>query len=326
VAFCTATSFLHSSGIQWYSVNPLKTLDFFGSDAILYGDRRRRTHIMDQINLGAWIDRGQQTIGGVSAQTSAMIHAVLGQPGTTAPRHADQMPPLWHWYAFPPTASMDELGVDGHPRVSDFMPPVRLNRRMWAGGNLEFFKPIHIGDTLTRTSRVAKITEKDGATGPMVFVKLEHDIMGRDGLAIREQQDIVYLEIPDSFRAPKPVPAPKAPDVAEVKAMTAPMLFRYSAITFNAHRIHYDLPYTRDVEHYPDLVVHGPMQANLLMDMAVRHKGAVPRLFSFRGVHPVFCPSEVGMSAVKSSDAEWNLCTTTDAGHQGMQATAIWEI
>jgi len=107
--------------------------------------------------------------------------------------------------------------------------------------------------------------------------------------------------------------------------MTPQLLFRYSAITFNAHRIHYDLPYARDVEMYPDLVVHGPMQANLLMDMAVRHKGSVPRLFTFRGVHPMFCPSDLGMAALKTSDVEWDLCTVAEAGHQGMQATAIWE-
>lgn len=281
---------------------------------------------MDQINLGAWVDRGERTNGGISSQTAKMVHAVLGQPGTIAPDTRDQLPPLWHWYAFPPTAAMDELGSDGHPRVSDFMPPVRLNRRMWAGGHLEFFKPIHVGETLTRTTRVAKITEKEGATGPMVFVKLEHNISGDGGLAVREQQDIVYLEIPESYRAPKAIPAPIAPDVVEHKAMTEPLLFRYSAITFNAHRIHYDLPYAREVENYPDLVVHGPMQANLLIDMAVRHRGAVPKLFSFRGVHPMFCPSDLGMAAVKTSDVEWSLCTTAAAGHQGMQATAIWEV
>jgi len=130
---------------------------------------------MDQINLSAWQDRGERTQGGITSQSSALIHAVLGQSKTPAPTHRDQLPPLWHWYAFPPTAAMEDLGTDGHPRVGDFMPPIRLNRRMWAGGSLEFVKPIHVGETLTRQTRVAKITEKDGATGPMVFVKLEHD-------------------------------------------------------------------------------------------------------------------------------------------------------
>jgi len=281
---------------------------------------------MDQINLGAWVDRGERTQGGVSSQTAAKIHSVLGQPETQAPKSRDALPPLWHWYAFPPTAAMHELGEDGHPRVGDFMPPVRLNRRMWAGGSLEFFKPLHIGETLTKRTRVAKITEKDGAAGPMVFVTLEHDILGNGGLAVREQQNIVYLEIPETYRAPKPIAAPATPDIQEQQKMTPPLLFRYSAITFNAHRIHYDVPYTREVEHYPDLVVHGPMQANLLMDMAVRHKGAVPKLFTFRGVHPMFCPSDLTLNAVKTSDVEWSLNTSADAGHQGMQATAIWEV
>lgn len=280
---------------------------------------------MDQINLSAWIDRGEITQGRLDPGMAAMAHAVLGQPRQQAPRDGDRLPQLWHWFGFPPTAPMGALGADGHPRLGGLMPPVRLNRRMWAGGALEFMAPLHVGEALTRETRIVNISEKNGAAGEMVFVTLEHDISGESGLAVRERQDIVYLQIPDRFRAPKAIAAPQA-DVTEAVTVTTPLLFRYSAITFNAHRIHYDLPYAQTVEHYPDLVVHGPLQAHLLIDMATRHRGRAPSMFSFRGVHPVFASDALEVSAQKDGDAEWSLCTVVNNTHQGMQASAIWEI
>lgn len=280
---------------------------------------------MDQINLSAWINRSEISTGLLTELAAQTAHAVLGRPGTAAPRVGDALPALWHWFGFPPTASMAQLGTDGHPRLGGLMPPVRLNRRMWAGGALEFLAPLHVGERLTRETRIANVVEKSGAAGEMVFVTLEHEISGESRLALREQQDIVYLRIPDSFRAPNAVAAPQD-DLREQVSLSTPLLFRYSAITFNAHRIHYDLPYTREVEHYPDLVVHGPLQANLLIDMAMRHRGRAPSMFSFRGVHPVFVCDTLELSACKTSDAEWSLCTVAGGTHQGMQASAIWEI
>ncbi|MEQ6249033.1 MaoC family dehydratase N-terminal domain-containing protein [Sulfitobacter sp. HNIBRBA3233] len=280
---------------------------------------------MDQINLSAWIDRSEITTGGVDAGMAAMAHAVLGQPETQAPRAGDRLPQLWHWFGFAPVTPMAGLGADGHPRRGGLLPPVRLNRRMWAGGALEFLAPLHVGERLTRETRILNISEKRGAAGDMVFVTLEHDISGAQGLAVRERQDIVYLDIPDRFRAPKPIAPPQA-EISQTVEVSPPLLFRYSAITFNAHRIHYDLPYTREVEHYPDLVVHGPLQANLLMDLATRERGRAPSMFSFRGVHPVFASDRLTLAAQKTGDAEWSLCTIADGSHQGMQASAIWEI
>jgi 3-methylfumaryl-CoA hydratase len=280
---------------------------------------------MDQMNLSAWINRTEIAVGGISVMGAAAAHAVLGHDGTAAPQDGDPLPELWHWFGFAPTASMKQLGADGHPRLGGFLPPVRLDRRMWAGGALAFVAPVHVGEPLVRMTRIANIIEKSGAAGEMVFVTLEHEISGANGLAIREQQDIVYLRIPETFRAPKPV-APPHNDMRETVELSTPLLFRYSAITFNAHRIHYDLPYTREVEHYPDLVVHGPLQANLLMEMATRRRGRAPSMFSFRGVHPVFAPDTLEVSASRTSDAEWTLCTVANGSHQGMQASAIWEI
>jgi 3-methylfumaryl-CoA hydratase len=219
---------------------------------------------------------------------------------------------------------MPNLGDDGHPKLGGFMPPVRLNRRMWAGGALEFLLPLHVGERLDRQTRIVDIVEKTGAAGAMVFVTLAHEIIGESGLALREQQDIVYLKIPDAFRPPKAIAAPDS-DFREAASLSTPLLFRYSAITFNAHRIHYDLPYTQTVEQYPDLVVHGPLQANLLMDFATRKQGDAPSRFSFRGVHPVFVSDTLELCASRAGGADWALCTVSNGSHQGMQATATWE-
>ncbi len=281
---------------------------------------------MDQMNLTAWIDRSDTLEGGVSVQTARMIHAVLGASGTTAPAQGDLMPHLWHWYAFPPTAAMEELGTDGHPRVGDFMPPIRLNRRMWAGGNIEFLAPLHVGEPLRRRTKIANISEKTGAAGEMIIVNLDHEIHGRNGLAVLERQDIVYLQIPDSYAPPEAKPAPATPDAVQNVPLSTPMLFRYSAITFNAHRIHYDLPYCQEVEHYPDLVVHGPLQAQLLMNMATRERGAAPRMFAYRGVHPLFAGDALRLQARKKTESEWALCAVAQGTHQTMQANAMWEV
>lgn len=281
---------------------------------------------MDQINLGAWIDRSSTVTGGISVQTARTIHSVLGEHGTAAPKRGEKMPHLWHWYAFPPEASMEELGEDGHPRVGDFMPPVRLNRRMWAGGNIEFLAPLHVGECLKRRTKIANIAEKTTGACEMVIVSLDHEIHGEKGLAVLERQDIVYLQIPDTFTPPKALPAPEGAHIKMPMAMSTPLLFRYSAITFNAHRIHYDLPYTQEVEHYPDLVVHGPLQAQMLMNMATQQRGAAPKMFAYRGIHPLFAGNALSLRAVKKSDSEWALCTVADEAYQCMQANAMWEI
>jgi len=280
---------------------------------------------MDKVNLSAWIARSEISTGGVSAGMAQMAQAVFGKTGQVPLQDGDVLPQLWHWFGFPPVQAMDALGEDGHPRRGGFMPPIRLDRRMWAGGALEFIAPLHVGEPLSRETRITNVVEKSGASSDMVFVTLDHEISGRNGLAVRERQDIVYLPIPDSFRPPKPKAPPQA-DLRQEVPLTTPLLFRYSAITFNAHRIHYDLPYAQSVEQYPDLVVHGPLQANLLHDMAAEKRGRAPSMFSFRGVHPVFGSDSLSLQATKTSDAEWSLCTVANQTHQGMQASAIWEI
>ena len=280
---------------------------------------------MDQITLSAWIGRTETTTGMVSVAAAAQSHATLGEVDQIAPGFGDVLPHLWHWCAFPPQVPKAELGRDGHPKLGGFLPPVRLDRRMWAGGELRFHQPLHVGEPLTRRSSIRSLSEKDGAAGPMVFVAVDHELHGAHSLAISERQDIVYLSIPDRYQPPRKQPAPQSVAFEHSVPVSAPLLFRYSAITFNAHRIHYDMPYTTGIEHYPGLVVHGPLQASLLMQAATRHRGTPPDLFRFRGVHPMFHFEDLRLLGVEEGPDQLALCTASPEGHQGLQATALWE-
>lgn len=280
----------------------------------------------DVVDLSRWIGRTQTQLGYVPQVVAQTIHATLARPGLACPDNGDVMPPLWHWYAFPPTVGMEELAADGHPALGGFLPPVPYERRMWASGSLSFFDDLRVGEEIRKRSVIKAVDEKTGSTGGMVFVVVEHSLHTARGLAIKEQQSIVYLPIAPTFTAPPKTAGPTedlAFDVGQ-KVSTA-LLFRYSAITFNAHRIHFDLPYTQEVEHYPGLVVHGPLQANLLIAEATAWKGRRPDHFSFRGVHPMFHDSNFDLRATKAETGGLNLCTVAEAGHIGMKATADWE-
>lgn len=279
---------------------------------------------MDQINAKAWEGRTKTETGGITPLMAAQIHATLGSPRHAPPATGDALPPLWHWCAFPPTAPMAELGRDGHPATGGFLPRLGLDRRMWAGGSLTFYAPLRVGEVLEQRSAIRSVVEKDGKAGRMVFVTVDHAIYGERGLAVEERQDIVYLAIPESYAPPGKLPVPDKPVLHSVAPMSETLLFRYSAITFNAHRIHYDLSYAQQVEHYPGLVVHGPLQATLLMQAACDHMGRRPVQFDFRGVHPMFHGEALDIMATEDEDGSLTLCTGQN-GHQGMQATAIWE-
>lgn len=273
---------------------------------------------MDQFNTQAWTGRSVEEVGCITPLMAAQIHATLGEG--RAPQEGDPLPQLWHWCAFPPTADLEMLGPDGHPRGSDFLPPLRFPRRMWAGGALEFRAPLRVGDKITRRSVIRSVEEKEGSSGPMAFVKIDHMIFGPRGLAIQERQDLVYLDIPEVYTPPQK--RPLHGDVVEVLTPSEPLLFRYSAITFNAHRIHYDKAYAQDVEKYRDLVVHGPLQASLLIRAAARLKGRLVQSFDFRGVHPMFVGRDMTISAT-TEDAGMRL-TASQEGHACMLATATW--
>ena len=276
---------------------------------------------MDKVNLTAWAGREDVSAGRVDATMAAMLAATLEH--ASAPRDGDELPQLWHWCAILPTVSMDALATDGHPALGGFLPPVPLERRMWAGGSLEFLQPLHVGEDLSRQSRIASVVEKEGGTGSMVFVTVDHEIHGETGLAIRERQDIVYLAIPEKFTPPKARTLPEGTAITRQVTVNEALLFRYSACTFNAHRIHYDLPYAKEVEHYPGLVVHGPLQATRLIAAARAEVGRPPDAFEFRGVHPLFHTDGLHLRGAWEGET-LKLWAGASAGHQTMQAEATW--
>lgn len=275
----------------------------------------------------SWVGRMETRTGAATPNLAGMLGAALGHP---ASRLHDlttgaALPPLWHWIAFPEFVPMAGLGADGHPALGGFLPPLDYARRMWAGGRLAFHGTLRVGETITRRSEILSVQEKTGATGPMVFVTLGHELRGELGGVIREEQDIVYLHIPEEFTPPQKVPAPMDPGFSETVEMTEARLFRFSAATYNAHRIHYDLRYTQEVEKYPALVVHGPMQAMMLMEAAMRHVGARPTRFAFRGIHPMLLDGDMTlMGSCVPGAAAMALCTVAAAGHQGLTARMEW--
>lgn len=253
-------------------------------------------------NYSAWVGRSETredvaTIAPLRGLAALLDHSVT--PGT--------VPPLGHWLYFLPDAGQSTIGTDGHPRRDDsgLLPPVPLPRRMWAGGRVEFLSPIAAGAALTRVTTIEAIKPRRGASGDLLFVTLRHDIVADGIAAIREEQDIVYREPAPAVSAPLAAPVlPAEPETADAVRRIAPdpvLLFRYSALTFNAHRIHYDRDYARDVEGYAGLVVHGPLIATLLLDHFLQASpGVTPGQFSFRAEAPL------------TDDAPFDLCFARD--------------
>lgn len=278
---------------------------------------------MDAVNFTAWEGKQSTSTGCVTAQSAALIAATLRSDLDDAPGDGEALPPLWHWCAFPQSVPYCDLASDGHPPLGAFLPPVPLSRRMWASGRLTFHAPLHVGDILTRTSTLRAVSDKSTPDRPMVFVTVDHAISGPKGVVIEEQQTIVYQDIAPVFTPPAKRPMPDTARHASTQTVDSPRLFRFSAITFNAHKIHYDRPYARDVEHYPDLVIHGPLQAMLLMQVAVDTHGTPPTGFEFRGVHPMFLGADLDLMACDHTEGCLQLYSG-QSGHQGMQARANW--
>jgi 3-methylfumaryl-CoA hydratase len=242
------------------------------------------------------------------------------------------VPQALHWCLCTPDAPTAALGPDGHPlrddRPASFLPPVPLPRRMWASSKLEFLAPLKVGEAVTRVSRVASVTEKTGGTGQLVFVDIAHKTSGESGLAVREVQSLVYRAAPEpgSPAAPPPLGEGRF-DPGEWTAHraiipTEALLFRYSALTFNSHRIHYDAPYAGAEENYRGLVVHGPLTATLLLDLAQCQLGDnALKTFAFRGISPAIC-GEMLHLVLRSKDAAIELGAFAADGRQVMSATA----
>jgi 3-methylfumaryl-CoA hydratase len=273
--------------------------------------------------LRSWIGRSEVTDDTVTTVPVKALSATLDRDDPT-PRPGDALPPLWHWLYFLPLHRESELGPDGHAKRGGFLPPVPLPRRMWAGGRFVFHQPLRVGEAVRRTSIVADVTHKQGRTGPLVFVLVRHEIAGESGLALVEEQDIVYREAagPNEVAA-----APRrAPDGAVWRRDIEPdavLLFRYSALTFNGHRIHYDHLFVTKVEGYPGLIVHGPLIATLLVDLLRRNVEVELARFAFRAVRPLFDTTSFAVCGVPEGDGRAAKVWAQDAeGFLAMEADA----
>jgi 3-methylfumaryl-CoA hydratase len=237
----------------------------------------------------AWIGKTRIARDIAAAAPVARLSATLDRDDPP-PEAGDPLPPVWHWLYFLDAVPMREIGPDGHAKRGDFLPPVPLPRRMWAGGRFQFRAPLRIGDAIERTSEIVDVSLKEGRTGPLAFCTVRHTIAAGAVPCVIEEHDIVYRGAPAPGEAPAPAQAP--PEGAAFGRTIAPdpvLLFRFSALTFNGHRIHYDHPYVTKVEGYPGLIVHGPLLAILLLDLVRRERpDAAPSAFSFRAFRPVF--------------------------------------
>jgi 3-methylfumaryl-CoA hydratase len=276
-------------------------------------------------HLRSWIGKQETLHDQVTRFPIAALSATLDRDDP-APAAGDPVPPLWHWLYFLPTARQSVLGNDGHPARGGFLPPVPLPRRMWAGGRFTFHQPLRVDEAITRTSTVQDVTIKHGRNGTLCFVLVRHEIAGANGLALIEEHDIVYRDLPQPGEAPA-TPRPVRTDDVWQRDIhpTDPFLFRYSALTFNSHRIHYDRRYVTETEGYPGLIVHGPLIATLLIDLLRRNTARPLRSFRFRAVSPLFdiAPFSVhGAPDTKGGAALW---ARNPAGHLAMEAEASFE-
>lgn len=273
-------------------------------------------------DLTAWVGRTETHTGTLGASLASELYGVLGLAEYADP--ASPPPYGVHWLLFDEFVPADQVGTDGHPRRGEFLPPIELPHRMWAGGRLEFRLPLPVGEPLTRTSKIMSVTAKTGNSGSLVFVTVEHLIESAAGLHIHEEQDLVYLRI--AAAGPRRVDAAEATRATWRTLTVTPdevMLFRYSALTRNGHRIHYDADYARMVEHYPGVVIHGPLTATLLLTLAARCVDGRPvRCFTFRGRAPLINGDTLVLKADRESATALRLAACTTEGLVAMTATA----
>jgi 3-methylfumaryl-CoA hydratase len=250
-------------------------------------------------DLQRWVGRTQSDRDRPDALRVAELAATLDDERPYPPGAA--LPPGWHWILFPTVVPTGILTVDGHAPRGAFLPPVELPRRMWAGGRLRLHRALEVDDPVERTSEIASVTEKSGRNGRLVFVTVRHRLGRPDALAIEEEQDIVYREAAAGGAAPPPVPDANPQWRREIRTNEA-LLFRYSALIFNAHRIHYDRDYARS-EGYRGLVVHGPLIATYLLELLREHRPeARIATFSYRGVSPLFDTAPFHVAGRPSAD------------------------
>lgn len=281
-------------------------------------------------HLQTWTGRSETVTDTITAAPVRGLSATLDREDTDPAQTA--LPPLWHWLYFLPRAKQSELGPDGHALRGGFLPPVPFPRRMWAGGRLNWHAPLNVGDHATKVSRVERIAHKTGKTGELLFVMVSHEIHNALGMCLREEHDIVYRPQPSSLTPTTPATRPDAKVLpCAWQRHVAPdeaLLFRYSALTFNAHRIHYDRRYCQEVEGYPGLVVHGPLLATLLLDLVRLNSSQEVASFEFKALQPCFeyaDQRQIHLCGQPHADGQGvDLWVQDHAGQINMQATAMF--
>jgi len=273
---------------------------------------------IDIAALQPWIGRAMEAEDLVTPRLLAEYRATLAPH--LAPVADGEAPLAFHWCLAPAIAPMHSLGPDGHPARGEFLPPVPLPRRMWAGGRIETRGPLRVGDRVIRRSVIADIKVKEGRTGTLCFVSVDHDYLTERGSALSERHDIVYRDVGSAAPPSDEIPEPREADLTWEVAATPTLLFRYSAMTFNGHRIHYDLPYVTGTEGYEGLIVHGPMQASLLFNLAATLGGKVPEEFRYRGVSPLFADQVFAVRGIRRPDGGIGCWTENAAGRICMEA------
>ncbi|MHC1550183.1 HTD2 family dehydratase [Phyllobacterium sp. K27] len=271
------------------------------------------------------VGRRQQNREWITRNKAEALASTLDLDGI--PNGGTVLPPAWHWIYFNSLVRRREVGADGHPRLGSFLPDVGLPRRMWAGGRIVYHAPLKIGVEAERQSEIVAVSAKKGRAGRLLFVTVRHQIFADSVLCIEEEQDIVYREpLAAGASAPPPTLVSDTAESSEIMKPDPVLLFRYSALTLNGHRIHYDRTYARQGEGYPDLVVHGPLIATLLHGLAVRSKSDV-RLFRFdyRGMAPLFVDQDLYLEAGPGGTGdELKLWARGSSGGLAMQAQAIF--
>ncbi len=275
------------------------------------------------MRIDDWIGKTETRTDTVTAAPLVALSALLDRDDP-APRAGDAAPPLAHWLYFLPNYRQSEAGPDGHATHGTFLPPVDLPRRMWAGSRLEFARPLRVGSQVTRVSRIRDIAAKEGRSGKLVFVTVRHEVSDEGGLVLSDEHDIVFRG--ENALAAKPIAAPSEEKWRREIHPDPVLLFRYSAVTFNSHRIHYDHPYATQVEGYPGLVVHGPLIATLLIDLLRRSAPeAKVKTFAFRALRPLYDTANFSTCGVPDDSNRGARLWTRDAeGAVTMEATATW--
>ena len=279
-----------------------------------------------KLDFSAWVGRSETSEGVIAAFPADYFTATLDRDDAPF-ADGDALPPAWHYFYFPEIVKLADTGRDGHQAVGHFMPPVPLPRRMWAGSKMTFDDPIRIGEKVKKVVTISDVSPKEGKSGKLCFVTMTEEVFGEDGrLTTVEERTQVYREATDP-NAPPPAPRPAPAEAVWSRPIhpTSVLLFRYSALTMNSHRIHYDKDYVRDVEGYPGLLVHGPLTMTLMLDLFRRElPGATLKTLDLRAVSPVYDTMDFSVHGAPTGDGAAKLWAMTGEGALAMQADVTY--